>query len=217
MVSYNNQEFRVEKVRQQERMCRYYRFQSKIYDWTRWAFLFGRTRILKKLGFDHQDKFRIMEVGCGTGFNLDRIARKYPNVELVGIDVSENMLEIAEKKLKKRKNKKVFHPLPYGKDTDFLFHPPDIILFSYSLTMINPQWPELLEKAYRDLPEGGKILVIDFHDSRFQWFKSHLGNHHVRMDRHLLPELQRLFKPIESKVNSAYMGVWQYFLFVGEK
>lgn len=206
-----------EEVQQNKRISKYYQFQSQIYDWTRWAFLFGRLKILKQISFQKNKKFRLAEIGCGTGFNLQYLAQKYSNIELVGVDVSEDMLDIARRKLLHFPQSKVLHQQPYSKNSNFLTPPPDIILFSYALTMINPQWKELLEKAYQDLPSGGQIMVVDFHDSYFTFFKKHMGNHHVRMDSHILPELQKRFKTKKASVHLAYGGLWKYFIYVGEK
>ena len=127
------------------------------------------------------------------------------------------MQRIAQQKLAPFSNEKTFHQAAYTTDANFFQVAPDIILFSYALTMINPQWEELLVKAYEDLPIGGKILVVDFYDSRLPFFKKHMGHHHVRMDGHILPVLEEKFKPIQMKVKNAYGGIWQYFIFVGSK
>lgn len=204
--------------KQEQNISRYYQFQSKIYDLTRWTFLFGRRGVLKLLNFDKKQPFRLAEIGSGTGFNLDFLVKKYPNIELVGIDVSQDMMRIAKKKVNKFNN--VFlHQEPYKESTTILKNDrPDAILFSYSLTMINPHWKELLYKAYDDLKDGGQLLVADFHDSRFPFFKKHMGNHHVRMDGHLLHELNKMdFKKTDPHVYSAYCGVWQYLVFSGVK
>lgn len=207
-----------EEVKQQERISDYYKFQSKIYDWTRWAFLFGRLKILKQLPYKKTDKFRLAEIGSGTGFNLEYLGRKYDHVALVGVDVSREMMFIARDKILHFPNTKVFYQLPYNSNSTFLKEPqPDVILFSYALTMINPQWKNLIKKAYEDLPVGGRIMVVDFYDSKFKFFKNHMSNHHVRMDGHILPELKSNFKTIHESVNNAYGGVWQYFMYVGEK
>ncbi|MEL6942617.1 MAG: class I SAM-dependent methyltransferase, partial [Bacteroidota bacterium] len=161
------------ELQQHKRISKYYQFQSKIYDWTRWVFLFGRLRILHHLPFGKEEHFRLAEIGCGTGFNLKYIAKTYQNATLVGIDVSEEMQRIAQKKLAHFPNEKIFHQAAYTSKSTFLQPAPDIILFSYALTMINPQWRELIEKAYEDLPKGGKILFVDFHNSRFLFFKRH--------------------------------------------
>lgn len=204
---------------QQQNISNYYQFQSKIYDLTRWSFLFGRLKVLRHISFSKKDAFKLAEIGCGTGFNLEYLTQKYINIEVVGVDVSKDMMAIAQNKMLHYPNTKVFYQEPYTVKSVFLKpHAPDIILFSYTLTMINPQWKNLIYKAYEDLPSGGKIIVVDFHNSKFSFFKKHMGNHHVRMDGHILAELKALhFKFQKSSVHNAYLGLWEYFLFIGEK
>jgi S-adenosylmethionine-diacylgycerolhomoserine-N-methlytransferase len=200
---------------QNSRMQNYYQLQSRIYDLTRWTFLFGRKEIIRRLPFDRNAAVSILEVGCGTGFNLRRLAAHFPNAKLTGLDVSEDMLQIARKNLK-NKNVELFHG-PYQKGDSSFSGKVDAILFSYSLTMINPQWKDLIQQAYEDLNPGGIVALVDFHNSPLPFFKRHMGNHHVRMDSHLLPELKETFSPISESVKNAYLGFWQYVLFVGKK
>lgn len=193
----------------------YYQFQSKIYDLTRWTFLFGRKRIVRELPFEPEAAFKLLEVGCGTGYNLQRLARRFPKAHLTGMDLSGDMLHIARQNTQTFGDRVELIQAPYGQ-TPLSFQP-DVILFSYSLTMINPQWQDLLQEAYRDLPEGGIIAVTDFHRSPFPWFKNHMANHHVRMDAHLLPVLQEQFTSLTEKVQNAYLGIWEYLVYVGKK
>lgn len=200
---------------QNKTIATYYQFQSKIYDLTRWSFLFGRNRIVQELPFQPSDHFSLLEVGCGTGYNLQRLARRYPNAQLSGMDLSADMLAIARKNTQMYHQRVSLEQAPYGAAP--IASQPDVILFSYALTMINPQWESLIQQAIQDLPAGGYIAVTDFHDSRFDWFKQHMGGHHVRMDGHLLPVLRREFKPILNEVKQAYLGVWEYLVFVGRR
>lgn len=200
---------------QQNTIQTYYQLQSKIYDRTRWSFLFGRRKVITELPFAGEDAFHLLEVGCGTGYNLANLARRFPHARLTGLDLSEDMLGIARRNLRSFSGRIDLRLEPYGTGTDF--GAVDAILFSYSLTMINPQWRELLAQARADLRPGGVIAVADFHDSRFSWFKAHMGNHHVRMDGHLLPVLQSEFQPLTAVVRPAYGGIWHYFRFVGRK
>lgn len=201
-------------VDQANRIRGYYRFQSKIYDLTRWSFLFGRSAILQRLPFEKQETFKALEVGCGTGVNLAKLQRLYPNSQLIGMDVSADMLDIARRRLPEQID---LIAAPYGEGKYEWQGALDAILFSYSLTMINPQWSELLEAAYRDLKPGGYIAVVDFHYSSKEWFRRHMSNHHVRMEGHLLPVLEQRFATIYRSVKSAYGGVWEYVQFVGKK
>ncbi len=198
-------------------MQNYYRFQSKIYDLTRWTFLFGRAEVIKAIPLERNADLRILEVGCGTGYNTKLLAENFNKAEIKAYEVSEDMVKLASKKVEPfGKRVQVVHA-PYGVEAEALNESFDAILFSYSLTMINPQWEDLLKQAYKDLKPGGYIAVVDFHDSKFPWFKKHMGNNHVRMDGHLLPALKELFSPVVEKVSSAYTGIWDYVLFVGKK
>ncbi|MCB0651415.1 MAG: class I SAM-dependent methyltransferase [Saprospiraceae bacterium] len=205
------------KEQQAEAMKAYYRLHAAIYDLTRWTFLFGRRKIVRLLAKQNPIPHRIMEIGCGTGFNLRQLGRQFPLTQVIGMDVSAKMLH------KARKNTNVFEdriqlieqPYSFG---DMKFNDKmDVILFSYSLTMINPQWEELIAQAAYDLKPGGLIGVVDFYNSPFQWFKSHMGNNHVRMDGHLNPVLKRHFQTEYEQVSNAYGGVWQYFMYIGRK
>lgn len=202
---------------QNQRMQTYYKLQSKIYDSTRWTFLFGRKRIVREIPLPTDQEANILEVGCGTGFNLSLLNQRFPKAHLTGLDVSQDMINIATKRFRQTPEQVDLIAAPYQKGDTQFNNSLDAILFSYSLTMINPQWTSLLEQALEDLKPGGKIAVVDFYNSRFQWFKNHMGNHHVRMDGHLLPVLQELFKEKWSAVKPAYGGVWHYFYYVGEK
>jgi S-adenosylmethionine-diacylgycerolhomoserine-N-methlytransferase len=202
---------------QTKTMERYYRLQSKIYDATRWSFLFGRQRIIREIPLDAGAPAHMLEVGCGTGYNLRRLARRFPRAHLSGMDVSPDMLRLARRDTRAFGRRVVLIQAPYTLGEDRFAGGLDAILFSYSLTMINPQWSELLEQAERDLRPGGFIAVVDFHDSRFPWFKRHMGVNHVRMDGHLLPALRERFEPLLAEVRAAYGGLWLYLLFVGRK
>jgi len=202
---------------QNHTMQRYYVLQSKIYDLTRWSFLFGRRAVIRQIPLDTAQAHRILEVGCGTGYNLKLLARRFPKARLTGLDVSSHMIDKASRATKAWAERVELEQRPYKLGDKRYEGKMDAILFSYALTMINPQWEELIQQAKADLKPGGIIAVADFHDSRFPWFKTHMGHNHVRMDSHLTPKLAQAFRPISESVRPAYGGVWEYFVFVGQK
>lgn len=196
-------------------MENYYKWQSSIYDATRWAFLFGRRNAIASLPLSRETNGHIVEIGCGTGYNLKLLAKRFPQAMITGFDVSPDMIALSQKKcgaFSERVNLRNESYLPGEKQ---LTEPVDAILFSYSLTMINPQWSALIEQAAKDLKPGGWIAVVDFHDSKQSWFKKHMSNHHVRMDGHLLPKLNKHFQPKIAEVKRAYGGIWEYLEYVG--
>lgn len=207
----NSEQVQAQTIRQ------YYQLHAKLYQATRWTFLFGRKRILDTLEIAQLSRQTILEVGCGTGHNLARLAKNHPNLQMIGVDVSPEMLKVARKKLQSNSRRVLFLERPYATGDWKLPAVPDIILFSYCLTMINPGWEDALQRAYDDLPEGGRIAVVDFHDSPYRFFQKWMGYNHVRMDNHLLPALKKLFTPVHLEVEQAYGGLWSYCLFVGKK
>jgi len=195
----------------------YYKLQSKIYDATRWTFLFGRKKLVRVLPFDKNAEVDILEIGCGTGYNLKRLARAYPKARLTGLDVSEDMIRLSRKQTRAYSDRVDLLQQPYGPNQKAVPKKYDAIIFPYSLTMINPQWEDLIRQAENDLKPGGVVGLADFHDSRNLWFKKHMSNHHVRMDGHLLKLMKEIYEPVVEEVKPAYGGVWEYVVFVGRK
>lgn len=204
-------------TQQVDTMQNYYRLHASIYDLTRWSFLFGRKGLIRRTQVLHPEAKRILEVGCGTGIQLVSLTQHFPKAKIWGMDVSENMLQKSEKRIENYKDRVDLIQAPYQLGKSHFQDSLDLILFSYSLSMINPQWEELLEQASRDLKPGGLIAVVDFYDSRFPWFKRHMGNNHVRMDAHMTPVLEKYFAPLLNQTYPAYWGVWQYFMYIGRR
>lgn len=202
---------------QNQTMQRYYVLQSQIYDLTRWSFLFGRKQVVRQLPLNPSQAHKILEVGCGTGYNLRLLAKRFPKAQLTGLDVSQHMVNKAARATQAYAQRVALEERPYTLGDTRRHNQMDAILFSYSLTMINPQWADLLQQAYADLKPGGYVAVVDFYDSRFPWFKQHMGNNHVRMDGQLSPVLEATFDTVQHRVKPAYGGVWHYFLYIGQK
>ena len=193
----------------------YYRIHSKIYDLTRWSFLFGRNAIIPEIA-NSSPPTHILEIGCGTGKNLVALCKAFPQAAVNGVDLSDAMLKVARKNLGKFDRQVNLQCRTYS--APLRPAPPfDLILCSYSLSMFNPGWEEAIEYAYEDLAEGGRIAVVDFHDSAFPGFKPWMRLNHVRMDGHLAQKLGKTFPSHTLKIRKAYAGVWSYFLFLGRK
>lgn len=199
-----------------EALSGYYRWHAGIYDLTRWAFLFGRDALVRAVRQERMMPARILEIGCGTGKNLVALAESFPKARIMGLDLSREMLEQARAKVR-----------PYGARVGLLhrrYEAPvaleqkfDLIVLSYALTMMNPGFEEVLRLCREDLSEQGLIAVVDFHHSRWGWFRRWMGLNHVRMEGQVLESLQRGFTPLVSQVRPGYGGLWQWLLFIGRK
>lgn len=147
-----------------ERMDRHYRFQRHIYDATRTHYLIGRRHLLAELRPPQGGS--VLEIGCGTAWNLLRAAKLYPEAQLYGLDVSSAMLEVARASARRRGVSSQL-TLQQGDATSFsaadLFGRDtfDRVFFSYALTMI-PAWKEALGEALACIAPGGELHIVDF-------------------------------------------------------
>jgi S-adenosylmethionine-diacylgycerolhomoserine-N-methlytransferase len=194
----------------------YYRLHARIYDATRWSFLFGRDAILDLAAAAGPKPARILEVGCGTGRNLVALARRFPGAHLTGLDLSPAMLAIARRKTAALGPRVTLVQRAYGAPLDEA-RGFDLVLCSYALSMFNPGFEQAVAAAARDLAPGGHLALVDFHATRFPPFARWMGVNHVRMDGQLRPLLRTGFVPVTDDLRSAYGGVWQFLLFVGRK
>jgi S-adenosylmethionine-diacylgycerolhomoserine-N-methlytransferase len=192
---------------------RYYRVHAGIYDLTRWSFLWGREALVRRVAH-YLSPARILEVGCGTGKNLQHLGRLFPQAQLWGLDLSADMLAVATKKLQRLVHRLTLIQASYDHPVEAESHF-DLVVFSYALSMFNPGWEQALAAASRDLIPGGAVAVVDFHDSGSTAFKHWMGLNHVRLDGHLLPGLKSHFPHHEATIRPAFAGIWSYFLFIG--
>ena len=190
-----------------------YRWQRHIYDATRKFFLFGRDTMIA--GLDLGAGGAVLEVGCGTGRNLAVLAQRFPQAQITGLDLSSDMLERARCKVERFGTRMELllraYDAPVAMAAKF-----DLIVLSYSLSMINPGFDEVLRVCKADLSPTGIVAVVDFHDSRWTWFERWMGINHVRMEGHLLEELQRHFDGQICQIQRAYCNLWRYLLFIGK-
>lgn len=146
------------------RMDRHYRYQRWIYDATRTHYLIGRNYLLHAL--QPGDGQSVLEIGCGTAWNLAMLAKLYPRARLYGVDVSNAMLETAQTSLRRKGlhqqvrlaqgDAATFDPQAVFGKSSF-----DRVFFSYALSMI-PAWEVALEHAAPLVAPGGSLHIVDF-------------------------------------------------------
>jgi S-adenosylmethionine-diacylgycerolhomoserine-N-methlytransferase len=138
-----------------------YRGQRHIYDFTRKYYLFGRDTLIA--GLEAHPGQRVLEVACGTGRNLAKVARAWPGVRLFGLDITAEMLKSAAAALGDAAwlaegDACAFDPQRLLGEPQF-----DRIVLSYALSMI-PDWEAALDHAAGLLAPGGRLAVVDFGD-----------------------------------------------------
>jgi ubiquinone/menaquinone biosynthesis C-methylase UbiE len=85
---------RVRKPNEETAVIREYADIAPHYD-RRWASYITATlrETLKRLDIKPTD--RVLDIGCGTGSLLQAISQKHPSVNLIGLDISKEMLKVA--------------------------------------------------------------------------------------------------------------------------
>jgi S-adenosylmethionine-diacylgycerolhomoserine-N-methlytransferase len=147
-------------------MDRMYRHQRRIYDITRKYYLIGRDEAIARLEPRAGDC--VLEIGCGTGRNLIKAARAYPNARFYGLDVSREMLDTAAAAIRRaglngriavaQGDATAFDPAAlFGRESF------DRVIISYALSMI-PPWREALARALDVVAPSGALHVVDFGD-----------------------------------------------------
>jgi S-adenosylmethionine-diacylgycerolhomoserine-N-methlytransferase len=147
-----------------DKMDRQYRFQRHIYDHTRTHYLYWRERLIRELGAPPDGS--VVEIACGTGWNMVRAIRAYPHARFFGFDISREMLRTAQSAIDRNgfADRAV---LTQGDATAFdleaLFGIPtaDRIFISYALSMI-PDWQKAVECAVASLAPQGTLSIVDF-------------------------------------------------------
>ena len=99
----------------------------------------------------------VLDLACGTGILTFQIAEKLPDAKIVGVDITESYLEIAQKKLK-----------PYQK-ISFLCQDAEKLNLDYKFDCITSSYipkycdaETLINVCLNHLNSGGKIILHDF-------------------------------------------------------
>ncbi len=143
-----------------ERMENFYAGQAEDYDAFRQRLLPGRAELLSELTFPEQAV--VVDLGGGTGANLEFLpATAHAKVRAwYLVDLASSLLTVAAERATANGWNQV-----HTVNADATAWQPeeraDIVLFSYSLTMI-PDWRAAIDNALEYLKPGGQLAVVDF-------------------------------------------------------
>ena len=192
-----------------EPLARFYRRHSSFYDWTRPFILYGRHRLLVSLAL--RPRMTVIDVGCGTGWSLPWLAAAGASV--IGVEPSPHMRARAQARAARlgMSGRAAFDHRPYGSHAEYAGRA-DVVLFSYSLSMIPPH-AEVLARARADLRAGGTVAVVDFLTAMAPEPAAILRRSHVHLGTERLDALRRVFP--EHRVDVRNAVLWRYFRFLG--
>ncbi|MEK6872451.1 MAG: class I SAM-dependent methyltransferase [Nanoarchaeota archaeon] len=137
---------------------KFFDFWSRFYDKKGFfsRFLFNIVyKTIKSINIKQGSK--ILDVGCGTGNLLYLLERQKKNFKLYGIDISEKMLEVAEKKLN---NVSLIRTSVFNLDKKFKNN--FDYIFVVDVFHHIPEQEKTTKKFHRLLKNNGKLIITDF-------------------------------------------------------
>lgn len=131
-----------------------YNLYAPVYDWLASVFTATRRRAIGQLALEVGE--RVLIVGCGTGLDLDFIAR---DVSVAGLDVSPGMLNRARhrgQRLGHRADLRLgdARELPWSDDSF------DVVILHFILA-VAPEPERIARESARVLRPGGRVSVLD--------------------------------------------------------
>jgi ubiquinone/menaquinone biosynthesis C-methylase UbiE len=161
-----------------------------------------------------REGMKVLEIGCGTGTNLELFADA--GCEISGIDLSPSMTDLAKKKLGDRADLRLgdASEMPFADDSF------DLVLSFLTLHEMPPEVREpVMEEMNRVVAPEGQLLMIDYYPGRFSipkgWFYravilaiefgagwEHFQNHRDFLARNGLPKLmeKQELSPVKEKI-----------------
>jgi tRNA (cmo5U34)-methyltransferase len=109
------------------------------------------------------DKIKVLDIGCGTGLELQGIFKKYPKAEIDVIDMSEEMLKVLKEKYKDNLCqieiiKGSYLTIPFKKNYY------DYVIASMTIHHFTKEEKEkLYMKIYNSLKNEGKYIEGDYY------------------------------------------------------
>lgn len=127
---------------------------------------FGEHSIYRNINIEGNSK--VLEIGCGTGAQSEILLRRYPEISLTGLDLSEKQLEVAKKNLQSLTIAKDRYELfqMNGEDLRFPENSYDVVFICWFLEHV-PHPERVLSEARRVLRPGGKIFCTEVMNSSF--------------------------------------------------
>jgi tRNA (cmo5U34)-methyltransferase len=98
---------------------------------------------------------RLLDLGCGTGLELERLFKQYPYAEVTGIDMSEEMLKLLELKYPDKKLRLIcgsYFSADFGEQYDG-------VLSTYSMHHFSEESKLGLYRRVHDALEPGGVFI----------------------------------------------------------
>jgi len=146
----------VDVVLEKRQVQRAYEFYAPIYDFVfDWIFAPGRVAAIKHLQIQPTDV--VLEVGIGTGLNMPLYP---PAVRLVGIDLSQEMLDKAVERVQNLAMPNVTLKVMDATALDFGDNEFDKVVATYTISAV-PDPVAVLREMRRVVKPGGHVIMVN--------------------------------------------------------
>jgi len=119
----------------------------------------GTHRLIERLGIPKDENFRVLEVGCASGFTSCMIAKEY-GCQVTGIDISEVLISKAQDRSKRMGLSNVRFQVADATRLPFDDDSFDAV-FGVALVALIPMKEEVLQELMRVTKPGGSIGTLD--------------------------------------------------------
>ena len=104
------------------------------------------------------EALKVLELGCGKGYNICYLAKRFPEVQFLGIDISEASIQEAKSKTRTLQNVTI-----QKMDMDYASFDPDSyhIVFDVETVCHTQDHLQLITKVYGALKEDGLFILFD--------------------------------------------------------
>ena len=129
------------------------------YDWL-FPSVFYRAVHKRLLEYvDLPESANVLDIGCGTGRLLERLATKFPDMQAIGLDLSANMLRVARQS--NRYRPRLIYVEGKAESLPFADGQFDAVFSTISfLHYLEPK--QVLSEIARVLSPGGRFYLVDF-------------------------------------------------------
>lgn len=157
--------------------------------------------------------FRILDLACGTGLLTFTLAKQYPEADIVGMDIMQEYLDIAQSKVKPGdKITFIRHNADDLENAGPAFQQFDLIISSYIPKYID--FPKLLKTCHKFLAPGGLMLFHDFTRPRRWVYRAFYNLYWFGLSRMLYfsPAWRDMGKDLKNIIwRSDWVGEFQQF------